>query len=94
MKAIVQDTYGGPDALLARDIADPTPKNTEALIEVRAAALHIGDLMLMRGEPYIMRLGAGLRRPKKNIPGFDFAGVVRSVGRDVSGIAPRRRSLR
>ncbi len=88
MKAIVQDTYGGPDVLVARTIAEPTPKDGEALVAVRAAALHIGDLMLMQGEPFVMRLGAGLRRPRKHIPGFDFAGVVASVGADVSGVQP------
>lgn len=86
MKAIVQDTYGRSDVLALRDIPDPSPEDTELLVEVRAAALHIGDLMLMRGEPYVMRLGAGVRRPKKRIPGFDFAGVVTAVGRAVSGV--------
>jgi NADPH:quinone reductase-like Zn-dependent oxidoreductase len=88
MKAIVQERYGGSDTLLRRDVADPTPKDDEALIAVRAAALHIGDVMLMRGEPYVMRMGTGLRRPKKRIPGFDFAGVVETVGKDVSGAQP------
>jgi NADPH:quinone reductase-like Zn-dependent oxidoreductase len=88
MKAIVQDTYGGSDALLLRDVADPAPKDAGVLVAVRAAALHIGDLMLMRGEPYVMRLGTGLRRPKKHIPGFDFAGVAQSVGKDVSEVEP------
>jgi len=44
--------------------------------------------MLMRGEPYVMRIGTGLRRPKKSIPGFDFAGVVTAVGPEVSGFEP------
>ncbi len=87
MRAIIQDTYGGPDRLVMRDVADPTPGDEEALVAVRAAALHIGDLMMMRGEPYVMRIGAGLRGPKKHIPGFDFAGVVESVGTGVSGVA-------
>jgi NADPH:quinone reductase-like Zn-dependent oxidoreductase len=88
MKAIVQNTYGGSDTLVLRDIADPAPKDDEVLVAVRAAALHIGDVMLMRGEPYVIRMGAGLRRPKKRIPGFDFTGVVKSVGQDVSGVEP------
>jgi NADPH:quinone reductase-like Zn-dependent oxidoreductase len=88
MRAIVQDTYGGSDTLVEREIADPTPKDDEVLVAVRAAAVHIGDVMLMRGEPYVMRLGSGVRRPKKRIPGFDFAGVVTVVGSAVSGVAP------
>ena len=88
MKAIVQETYGVADALSLRDVADPTAKESEVLVAVQAAALHIGDLMLMRGEPYVMRPASGLSRPKKAIPGFDFAGVVEAVGADVSGIEP------
>ncbi len=86
MEAIVQDAYGGADVLVLGDVADPTPGDREVLVAVRAAALHIGDLMLMRGEPYVMRPGTGLRRPKKHIPGFDFAGIVKAVGKDVSGV--------
>ena len=88
MRAIVQDAYGGSDTLTLREIPDPVPEDDEVLVEVRAAAVHIGDLMLMRGEPYVMRVGTGLRRPKKRIPGFDFAGVVESVGKGVSGVNP------
>ena len=88
MKAIVQDTYGASSALALGDVTDPAPKDAEVLVAVQNAALHIGDLMLMRGEPYVMRLGSGLRRPKKRIPGFDFAGIVESVGSAVSGIEP------
>ena len=85
MKAVVQDEYGSPDVLELRDIEKPVPKDDEVLVRVEKAALHIGDLMLMKGEPYIMRLGAGLRRPKKRIPGFDFAGRVEAVGKEVRG---------
>ena len=88
MKAVVQDEYGSPDVLELRDIEKPVPKDDEVLVRVEKAALHIGDLMLMKGEPYIMRLGAGLRRPKKRIPGFDFAGRVEAVGKEVRGFRP------
>lgn len=88
MRAIVQDSYGGSAGLSLRAIADPAPDSNEILVATRAAAVHIGDLMLMRGEPYVMRLGTGLRRPKKQIPGFDFSGVVESVGSEVTGAAP------
>lgn len=88
MKAAVQSEYGLPAVLRVQDIERPTPKDDEVLVKVRCAAVHIGDLMLMRGEPYIMRLGAGLRRPKKSVPGFDFSGVVEEVGKDVTAIEP------
>jgi NADPH:quinone reductase-like Zn-dependent oxidoreductase len=86
MKAVVQDEYGSDKVLKLSDVERPVPKEDEVLVRVENAALHIGDLMLMKGEPYVMRLGAGLRRPKKRIPGFDFAGVVESAGAEVAGM--------
>lgn len=88
MQAIVQDNYGPPDVLEIREVDRPTIKDDEVLVKVEAAAIHIGDLMLMKGEPYIMRLGAGLRRPRKRIPGFDFAGRVQAIGNDVTACRP------
>lgn len=44
---------------------------------------------MVRGVPRILRLmGAGLRRPKRPVPGTDLAGVVESVGADVTWFRP------
>ena len=64
MKAIVQDRYGSPDVLDLREMDPPVARKGEVLIRVQAAALHPGDLFLMRGLPYVTRLGTGLRKPK------------------------------
>jgi NADPH:quinone reductase-like Zn-dependent oxidoreductase len=42
----------------------------------------------MRGTPYVMRLGAGLRKPKEIRLGVDYAGTVESVGRNVTQFKP------
>jgi NADPH:quinone reductase-like Zn-dependent oxidoreductase len=42
----------------------------------------------MTGEPYVIRLVFGLRRPRHGIPGRDLAGVVAAVGRDVTDLRP------
>lgn len=88
MKAVVQNTYGSPDVLTVTEIDKPVPKDNEVLVRVEAAAVHIGDLMLMQGTPYVMRLGAGLRKPRKSVPGFDVAGTVEAVGKDVTDFQP------
>jgi NADPH:quinone reductase-like Zn-dependent oxidoreductase len=88
MKAIVQDRYGSPDVLELREIDTPVPKHHEVLVRVRAAAVHPGDWLLMRGRPYLMRLGTGLRGPRKRIPGFDVAGHVEAVGKGVTELQP------
>lgn len=88
LKAIVQDSYGPPEGFELREVDKPTIKDDEVLVKIEAAAVHIGDLMLMKGEPYIMRLGTGFRRPRKKIPGFDIAGRVEAVGKDVTSFQP------
>jgi len=89
MKAIVQDRYGPPgEALSLREVKAPTPKESEALIRVRAAAIHPGDWMVVTGRPYLLRPMFGLPGPKKSTPGFDVAGVVEEVGSSVVELKP------
>ncbi len=87
MRAIVQHEYGPPDALRLEDVAKPVPKDDQVLVRVEAAAIHVGDWFLTQGVPYIMRLGTGLRKPRKRVPGFDVAGRVEAVGKDVTTFA-------
>jgi len=88
MKAIVQARYGSPDVLQLKDLDKPVVKDDEVLVRVRAAAVNIGDWHLLRGMPYVMRLVAGLRRPKREIPGLDIAGQVEAVGGNVHQFRP------
>jgi len=88
MKAIVQDKYGSADVLEARDIEKPQIGETEVLVRVRAASIHVGDWILMSGTPYVMRMATGLRKPKNQVPGTDIAGTVEAVGKDVHGLRP------
>jgi NADPH:quinone reductase-like Zn-dependent oxidoreductase len=88
MKAIHQDRYGSPDTLELRELPTPAIGADEVLIRTRAAGLHIGDAFAVRGSPFPVRLMTGLRRPKVGIPGFDVAGIVESVGSEVSGLSP------
>lgn len=88
MKAIVQPHYGSPDVLQLRDVDKPVVKAEEVLVRVRAAAVNIGDWHLMRGQPYVVRLVAGLRGPRREIPGIDIAGRVEAVGEKVQQFRP------
>ncbi len=88
MKAIVYTHYGSPDELQFKEVAQPTPKDKEVLIKVHAAAVNAGDWHLLRGKPFLMRLGTGLRKPKHPILGADVAGKVVAVGRDVTRFQP------
>jgi len=88
MKAIVQTRYGSPDVLQLRDADKPVVKADEVLVRVRAAAVNIGDWHLLRGIPYAMRLGLGLRKPRREIPGRDISGRVEAVGSNVQDLRP------
>lgn len=89
MKAIVQDAYGSPDVLELRDIDGPVAKDDEVLVRVRAASVHPDVWHVLTGLPYVLRvMGAGLRKPRNPVPGTDLAGVVESVGKDVTRFRP------
>ena len=84
MKAVVHHEYGSPDVLQVRDVEMPEPRPNELRIRMRAASVNPADLYLLRGSPYMLRLQIGLKRPKNNGVGLDFAGVVDAVGDDVT----------
>jgi NADPH:quinone reductase-like Zn-dependent oxidoreductase len=89
MKAIVQERYGSPDVLELREVGKPAAGDDQVLVRVRAASVHADVWHVMRGQPYVLRImGAGLRKPKDRIPGTDLAGLVESVGTNVTRFRP------
>jgi putative PIG3 family NAD(P)H quinone oxidoreductase len=79
VKAVVLRSYGGPEVLTFEDVADPEPGPDEVLVEVRATALNRADLLQRMGAYPDPRRGLDLE-----IPGLEFAGTVRAVGRRVT----------
>ncbi|MGH2662361.1 MAG: NAD(P)-dependent alcohol dehydrogenase [Actinomycetota bacterium] len=88
MKAIVQDEYGSPDVLKLREVPKPEIGDDDVLLRVHAASVNPADWHIMRGEPRIMRLGFGFRKPKGPTRGIDVAGTVEAVGKDVKELRP------
>jgi len=88
VKAIVQLGYGGPEVLRLKDIDKPVVGDGDVLVRVQAASANPLDWHFMRGEPLIMRMSSGLRRPKQQSAGVDFAGIVESVGTNVKQFKP------
>jgi NADPH:quinone reductase-like Zn-dependent oxidoreductase len=88
MQAIVYCDYGSPDVLKLEGVEKPTPKDDEVLVRVRAASVNPLDWHYMRGTPYLLRIEAGLRKPKIIRLGVDFAGTVEAVGKDVTQFKP------
>lgn len=88
MRAIVQKEYGAADVLAVAEIERPVIGADEVLVQVHAAGLDRGTWHLMAGLPYAARLVAGLRAPKRAVPGLDVAGVVVAVGSEVRRFHP------
>jgi NADPH:quinone reductase-like Zn-dependent oxidoreductase len=88
MKAIVQDAYGPPEVLRLKEIDAPVVGDGDVLVRVHAAAVHPGDYFILTGVPYVMRPVFGLRRPRVGVRGFDLAGRVKTIGRNVRRFRP------
>lgn len=85
----MQERYGSADDLELREVAMPSVGPDDVLVRVRAASLHPDVWHVVAGRPYVLRLlGAGLLRPRNPIPGTDMAGIVASVGQDVTRFRP------
>jgi NADPH:quinone reductase-like Zn-dependent oxidoreductase len=83
MKAVVLHEYGGPDKLKYEDFADPVAADDQVLVRVASTSVNPIDYKFRSGA---MKQIYPLEFPA--ILGRDIAGVVRSVGKKVSGVAP------
>lgn len=89
MKAVAYEQFGSPDVLELTEVRKPEAQHNQVLVRVRAASPNPYDWHFMRGLPYIARLTAiGLRKPKNSVLGSDMAGVVESVGSEVTRFRP------
>jgi len=88
MKAIVQDRFGVADVLELRDVADPVVGDDDVLIQVRAAGCGPDVWHLMTGKPYFARLSPEVVKGRKEVRGWDAAGVVEAVGSEVTLFKP------
>ncbi len=90
MKAILHTAYGPPDELQLKEIETPVPKDNEVLIRIHATTVTTSDCN-MRNLTFVpklfflpMRMQFGLLKPSNHILGFDLAGEVEAVGKDVT----------
>ena len=87
MKAAVYRHYGPPEVVRIEEVEKPVPKDDGILVRVRASSVNPYDLHFMRGEPYPLRLSAGLGAPKLGRLGVDVAGQVEAMGRGTTRFA-------
>lgn len=82
--ALLQEIYGDPQLLKRVELPIPEVGDRNVLVQVHAAALHVGDVFSLRGKPWLVRLATGLFKPTCGIPGYDLAGTVSQVGAGVT----------
>ncbi|NVM27871.1 MAG: NAD(P)-dependent alcohol dehydrogenase [Candidatus Helarchaeota archaeon] len=96
MKVIVCTKYGPPEVLQIKEVDKPTPKDNEVLIKIYATTAHRGDVrlrtfdlplvripVLHQLQWLLARLALGFRGPRM-ILGFEVAGEIEAVGKDVT----------
>ncbi|MEN8042041.1 MAG: NAD(P)-dependent alcohol dehydrogenase [Actinomycetota bacterium] len=87
MRAIVRSGYGLPNVLSLQQVPRPEVGPTHVLVKVSASSVNALEWHMMTGSPYLVRLQAGLRSPKRPTIGADIAGIVEAVGEDVTRFA-------
>ncbi|PWJ94167.1 NADPH:quinone reductase-like Zn-dependent oxidoreductase [Mesorhizobium loti] len=78
MRAVIQNSVGGPDVLVIANQPDPTPKAGEVLVRVKAAGINpvdgsvrAGHYQLLGEPPFIL--------------GWDISGTIEALGAGVTG---------
>jgi NADPH:quinone reductase-like Zn-dependent oxidoreductase len=90
MKAIVYEKYGSADVLKLKDVDKPVPRDDEVLIKVHAAEATKADCEMRSFKFAVkwfwlpLRITLGIRKPRRQVLGGYFAGVIEAVGKDVA----------
>lgn len=84
MKAIIYSKYGPPEVAQLREIEKPVPQENEILIKVYASTVNRTDSGFRSAQYFVSRFFSGLFRPKHQILGCEYAGVVDELGKNVT----------
>jgi len=84
MKAVVFEKLGGPEVLHLSDVPKPDAGPGTVVVRVRSAGINFADTLFRQGQ-YLMQ-------PKlPDVPGFEAAGEIDSVGAGVPNLKPGMR---
>ncbi len=84
MRAIVYTKYGPPEVAKLMEVPKPLPKDNEVLIKVYASTVNRTDSGFRSAEYFISRFWTGILRPKHQILGCEFAGIIEESGKSVT----------
>jgi len=82
MRAMVLKFYGGPEAFVLENLPTPIAGDDELLIKIHASSVNPSDVKIRRGD---IKIFSGKSYPKISILGYDIAGEVVEVGKNVQG---------
>ena len=88
MKAVIHTKYGPPEVLQLAEVQKPTPKENEVLIKVYATTVNRTDCGFRSAEYFVSRFFSGLFKPKNQVLGNEFAGVIEATGKNVTNFQP------
>lgn len=84
MRAVVRRKYGSEDTLELVEAERPEPDADSVVVRVRAASINPADWYGMNGTPLLGRVAMGIRGPRSDRLGVDYAGTVEAVGTNVT----------
>jgi NADPH:quinone reductase-like Zn-dependent oxidoreductase len=87
MKAFVLTQPGGPENLVLSDLPVPQPKSGEVLVRTKALSINPVDIAV-RSYDWALNMFLQPVAGEPVIPGWDIAGIVESVGPDVTSFEP------
>ncbi len=88
MKAAVSTRYGPPEVVRVIDgVPDPALAPDDLLVRVHFTTVNRTDSAYRRAYPFVIRVVSGWKRPKVDVWGTEYAGVVERVGPQVTRFA-------
>jgi NADPH:quinone reductase-like Zn-dependent oxidoreductase len=86
MRALLSKAPGGPETLELSEVADPVAAEGEVIVTIKACAINYPDVLVIEDKYQF--------KPERPFaPGGEIAGVIESVGADVTGWQPGERVL-
>lgn len=85
MKAAIYKKYGPPEVVSVSDIPKPVPSADEYLIRVYNSTVNRTESGFRSAEYVVSRFWSGLLKPKYQVLGCEFAGIIESKGTETSG---------
>ncbi|XDD45533.1 NAD(P)-dependent alcohol dehydrogenase [Leptospira sp. WS39.C2] len=84
MKVITCRKYGPPEVLKLENWDIPNPKDNQIRVKIINTSVNSGDWRLRKADPKLVRLIFGFFKPRTVILGISYAGVVDSIGKNVT----------